>query len=59
MAVEFEQCRDLSIAQLSRLANDKIEHRLWIAGRGRHRLQHVDGRCLMLNSFAVFAVALR
>ena len=37
---------------------DQIEHRLWIAGRGRHRLQHVDGRGLMLNPLAEFALAL-
>ena len=37
--------------------DDQIEYRLRIAGRGRHRLQHVDGRGLMLDPLAVFAVA--
>ena len=41
-----------------RACDDQIEHRLRIARRGRHRLQHVDGGGLMLDPLAVFAVAL-
>ena len=48
----------VAVAQVARATDDQIEHRLWIARRGRHRLQHVDGRGLMLDPLAVFAVAL-
>ena len=30
-------------------SSDQIEHRLWIAGRGRHHLQHVDRRGLVFQ----------
>ena len=48
----------VGVAKFARPGDDQIEHRLWIARRGRHRLQHVDGRGLLLDPLAVFAVAL-
>ena len=59
LAVEFVQCRAVGVAKIARATDDQVEHRLRIAGRGRHHLQHVDGRGLMLDPLAVFAVALR
>ena len=52
VAVVFEQPARTRVAQLLRAAGDQIEHRLRIARRGRHRLQHVDGGGLMLDPLA-------
>jgi hypothetical protein len=57
LAIEFEQGTDRGVAQISRPAGDQVEHRLRIARRGRHRLQHVDRGGLMFDPLAVFAVA--
>ena len=38
--------------------NDQVEHRLCIARRGGHHLQHVDGGGLLLDPLAELAVAL-
>ncbi len=58
-AVEAKQPRRVGIAQFPRTAGNQVEHGLWIAGRGRHHLEHVDGRGLMFDPLAVFAVARR
>src|ERR1700730_2287761 len=55
--IKTAQCCRISIAQFPRTASDQVEHRLRIAGHGRHHLQHVYGGGLMCNPFAVFAVA--
>ena len=47
----------VGVAQISRPADDQVEHRLRIARRGRHRLEHVDRGGLMFDALAVFAVA--
>ena len=49
----------IRLAERTRPFGDQLEHRLCIAGGGRHDLQHVDCRCLLFDPFAVFAVALR
>src|SRR6266436_6641217 len=54
--IEFEQANAGGVAQISRPADDQIEHRLRIARRGRHRLEHVDRGGLMLDALAEFAV---
>ena len=56
-AIEFEQASVRGVAQISRPADDQVEHRLRIARRGRHRLEHVDRGGLMLDALAEFAVA--
>src|SRR5271157_2519517 len=55
--IEFEQASGRGVAQISRAADDQVEHRLRIARRGRHRLEHVDRGGLMFDALAVFAVA--
>ena len=39
------------------MADDQIEYRPRISGRCRHGFEHVDGRRLVLDPFAVFVVA--
>ena len=56
-AIVFEQHRTRTIELCPRLAADHVEHRLWIAGRGRHRLQHLGSGGLMRGMLAVSAVA--
>ena len=51
-AVAAVQLRKLACA-----ADDKIEHRLWITWRGRHRLEHIDGGGLVLDPFVELRVA--
>src|ERR1700740_2329718 len=55
--IEFEQASPRGVAQISRPADDQVEHRLRIARRGRHRLEHVDRGGLMFDALAEFAVA--
>ena len=58
--IAIEQCQIglICVTERPRSLHDQFENRLWIAGRGRHRLQHVDGGGLMLDPLAEFAVAL-
>ena len=55
--IEFEQASPRGVAQISCSADDQVEHRLRIARRGRHRLEHVDRGGLLFNALAKFAVA--
>jgi hypothetical protein len=55
--IEFEQANVRGVAQISRPAGDQVEHRLRIARRGRHRLEHVDRGGLVFDALAEFAVA--
>src|SRR5215469_1356115 len=55
--IEFEQASAWGVAQISRPADDQVEHRLRIARRGGHRLEHVDRGGLMFDALAEFAVA--
>ena len=58
-AVEFKHGRAIRVAKVAGAIDDQIEHRLRIAGRGRHRLQHIDGGRLVFDPFAIFGVSLR
>jgi hypothetical protein len=55
--IEFEQASGRGVAQISRPADDQVEHRLRIARRGRHHLEHVYRGGLMFDALAEFAVA--
>src|SRR5438132_9141737 len=55
--IEFEQGSGRGVAQISRAADDQVEHGVRITRRGRHRLEHVYGGGLMFDALAVFAVA--
>src|ERR1700680_3608029 len=55
--IEFVQGSRRGVAQISRPADDQVEHGLRIARRGRHRLEHVDRGGLMFDALAEFAVA--
>src|SRR6516164_1136954 len=57
--IEFEQASPRGVAQISRSADDQVEHRLRIARRGRHRLEHIDRGGLMFDALAEFAVPRR
>ena len=56
--VVLKQIGALTVAPCACLLDNQIEHRLRVAGRGRHRLQHIDRRCLMRDPFVMVAVAL-
>src|SRR5271169_3062525 len=55
--IEFVQGSAWGVAQISRPTGDQVEHRLRIARRGRHRLEHVYRGGLMFDALAEFAVA--
>jgi hypothetical protein len=57
LTIEFQQASAPGVAQFSRPADDQVEHRLRIARRGRHRLEHIDRGGLMFDALAEFAVA--
>ena len=57
LPVVFEQSRSKAATKLACAADDKIEHRLWITWRGRHRLEHIDGGGLVLDPFVELRVA--
>src|SRR6516225_8891805 len=57
--IEFEQASPRGVAQISRPADDQVKHRLRIARRGRHRLEHVDRGGLMFDALAEFALPRR
>ena len=58
LPIVAEQYRVGRVADFGGTVADQIEHRLRVAGRGRHRLQHVDGGGLVLDLLAVGEVAL-
>ena len=57
LTIEFGQSCPGRVTEFQRPAGYQLEHRLCIARRTRHHLQHVDGRGLLFDAFAVFAVA--
>jgi hypothetical protein len=57
LAVVFEQTRDRSTAQLSRMANDQVEHGLGVARCGRHCLQHFGCGRLVSDPLTIIAAA--
>jgi len=57
--IEFEQASGRGVAQVSSPADDQVEHRLRIARRGRHRLEHVGRGGLLFDTLAEIAVARR
>ena len=58
LPVIFEQRHAHDIQQRRGLAAYQFEHRLRVARRGRHLLQHLDGRGLVVDALAECDVAL-
>ena len=57
VAIEFDRAALLTLHSSKCSTRDQVEHWLGIARRGGHRLQDIDGRGLMFDPLAVFAVA--
>ena len=57
--VVFEQRDGDYVQQRTGLPADQVEHRLRVAGRGRHRLQHIEGRRLMRDPLCVVIISCR
>ena len=58
IAIQQRQRREFRTAAGACALHYQVEYWLWIVRRCRHHLQHIDGRRLLFNPLAVFAVVL-